>query len=244
MSFIYTRKEIAMTMKSNKVLSQRGSKNYFFPSDLLGAYPKPFSEEAGSILVVNCFDDLIVDNTILDLVENQNGTLNGNPIVSSESKFRESLKFDGSSGYINFGNNSIFNLTSQITLEVWLRLNSTSGTPGIFGKNSGVWYLRLHSSEYRFYINNGPVSTGVGVDTTNWHYIVGTYDGVNQKIYVDGAEKNSAAYSTPMNIDTENVYIGRFISSYLDGWVAGARLSNRAKTANEIHDYYYGLWGL
>jgi len=249
MGYIWTRHQIALMMKSNRILSQRGSKGYYSASDLLGSYPKKLYPEAGTILCVSCEDDLIIDNKILDLSNNeQDGVITG-AILSSESKFRESLLFNGSSDYIDFSNPSIFDLTSQITLEVWIRLNSTSGTQTFIGKGTDTWVLRLNSlGDWEIYMNGGDVKTKspTGVNTTAWHYIVATFDGTDVKLYCDGEEIANQNAPDTIDTNTTNVRIGATAtpSEYLNGYCAGARISNRAKIANEIHDYYWGLMGL
>jgi len=247
MGRIIERSTLAKIAKSQKPLSMLGSKGYFDPANILGSYPRPFYVEAGSIIVVNCFDDNIVDSILLDFTENQNGTITG-AILSSESKFRESLLFNGSSDYIDFSNPAIFDLTSQITLEVWIRLNSTSGTQIFIGKGGTAWDLLLSGGNYRIFMNNGDVTcqSSTGVNTTDWHYIAATYDGSNVRLYCDGVEIASAAVVDSIDTNANNVRIGATVApaNYLNGYCAGARISNRAKTANEIHDYYNGLMGL
>jgi len=244
MGRIIERSTLAKIAKSQKPLSMLGSKGYFDPANILGSYPRPFYAEAGSIIVVNCFDDNIIDSILLDLAGNQNGTITGT-ILSSESKFRESLLFNGSSDYIDFSNPAIFDLTSQITLEVWIKFISTGSARSLMAKGT-AWKLQVSAGDgFEFVINNYTLSSGVALNTIEWFYIVGTYDGSTMRIYINGEEKNNTAKTGAINTNADNVYIGRDSGgNYADVYTAGGRISNRAKTANEIHDYYQGLMGL
>ena len=110
--------------------------------------------------------------------------------------------FDGTDDYINFGNDSRFNLTRQVTMELWFKLDALpSSWTNIFGKMNAardtptrVYTVFINSSGYIHFTN---YSGGVQyvLDTTsfisagNWYHWVGTInrDTAEMKTYVNGA---------------------------------------------------------
>ena len=70
-----------------------------------------------------------------------------------------------------------------------------------------------------------------------WIYVVGTYDGTTQKLYVDGSLSNSQSTSQTISTTT-NARIGT--SSYIDlypfnGNLANVAIWNRALSSDEIN---------
>jgi hypothetical protein len=69
----------------------------------------------------------------------------------------------------------------------------------------------------------------------NWHYLMGTYDGANLKLYVDGVlESNVAVAATPLT-GNNPLYIGSLNGSFkFNGSLDELNIWNRALSATEI----------
>ena len=80
----------------------------------------------------------------------------------------------------------------------------------------------------------GPVT---GTLTNNkWVHLVGTYDGANIRLYVNGSESSNTASSVTLFSTDINLDIGQFNDSsraYTDQ-IAQPRIYNRALTAEEV----------
>ena len=116
--------------------------------------------------------------------------------------------FDGIDDYLDAGNPSALNLTDEITVSAWVRLESTSAEGKIIAKwsDDGDDFQYLLSTDggdmclFAIYngdtrIAQGTTSLAVGV----WHHLVGTYDGSNVKVYCDGVEEDSTATTGDMS---------------------------------------------
>lgn len=75
-----------------------------------------------------------------------------------------------------------------------------------------------------------------GVFDSAWHHLLGTYDGANVRLYVDGTEVGTGTAETrAISYNTNALYVGCFDGSILftDGSVAEMAIYNIAPTADE-----------
>ena len=94
MGKILTRHQLARIQRAERPISRMGSKEYFVPADVLGSYPRPFYNEAGTLLCMNLFQENVEGSTMRDLsLQGNDGSLNGSE-SSSESPWRESMLFN------------------------------------------------------------------------------------------------------------------------------------------------------
>jgi hypothetical protein len=179
-----------------------------------------------------------------------NGTLTNGPTYSSADG--GSIVFDGSNDYINFNSNP--SLTNQITVEVWVKLSSTSpnGTAWILGRES-AYRMLYFSDSFQWVcatVNNGWYTTGTAIGAgsltpyTQTYQVVGTYNGSNNRIYVNGELKNTGA-NISGNIGNGQNYV-LFYSNvggvdYGKGNLYSHRIYNRALTATEISQNFNAL---
>lgn len=164
------------------------------------------------------------------------------------------LDFDGSDNYVEVTHSTSINPIDSITVEAWINVDSLGGYRGIVGK----WHSDLAKRSYlltvdgvnvEFFICNGdnylyaskPLTAGV------WHYVVGTYDGANILVYVDGVAGTPTPTSIFINFGTDvNVRIGSFFSESLvhlfDGVIDEVRIYNRALNQTEIREHYQSIY--
>jgi len=176
-----------------------------------------------------------------------NGTLSATSIGYDNTN-GGSLTFDGSDDYISFVSNP--SLTNQITVEVWVQLSSTSpsGVAWILGREGS--YRMLYASNRFTWVcattNNGWYSTGTNINATSvtpytqTYQVVGTYDGSNNRIYVNGELKNTGA-NISGNILTDgnyNLMRSEAAMEYGKGNLYSHKLYNRGLTAAEIQQNY------
>jgi Concanavalin A-like lectin/glucanases superfamily len=142
--------------------------------------------------------------TATDLSGNgNNGTYNGtdpefNTVPGPSSSIPNALYFDGFTSYVDLStgsNPALLNFGGPITMEAWVQPASPtvgSGPPadilakGYDGTNEmtlraqgGIYYGGTYNN------NTGGGSASGGQQTTNWTYLVSTYDGTNWNIYVN-----------------------------------------------------------
>ena len=193
--------------------------------------------------------------TAIDLNQNRTPialTANGNVQVdTAQSKFGgSSILFDGTGDFLS-QDTSVLSLTSDFTLEFWVRFNvlPTSGSyMMIWGTSSANQYFGLWNSagSYRIAIAvEGSDGTYLSdwattAATATWYHYAMTKSGSTIAVYRDGTALTSPSTTGTMTankgITSSTSYIGRWqnATSYqLNGWVDELRLSNTARyTAN------------
>ena len=180
-----------------------------------------------------------------------------NNLQYSSDSVKSSFVFDGTDDYIDFGNDSRFDLRRQVTMELWFKLDALpSSWTNIFGKMNAAgdtstrcYTVFINSSGYIHFTN---YSSGVQyvLDTTNfistgnWYHWVGTInrDTAEMKTYVNGTANNarSGIPTADMQVNTESLRIGYEGSTYsrLNGKVPVARLYNRVLSADEVEQNF------
>lgn len=261
MGRILTRHQLAKIQRADRPISRMGSKEFFVPADVLGSYPRPFYNEAGTLLCMNLFQENVEGTTMKDLSPyGRDGTITNSPVASSESLWRESMRFDKTAHkcIILPASNTVVQGTS-ITMEGWaMTAVADVGNARILtfhwssGYGSGATLsIDQATQKWQTYVNDGNGGTG-SIDAAaahtpmQWTYVVMTNDGTTHKLYVNGVYEGQQ--SLGFQLGTQLGYIGAFGDGstlyVMDGWIAGVRVTNRAKTAGEIEDYYYGVNGL
>jgi PKD repeat protein len=157
------------------------------------------------------------------------------------------LQFDGINDYVQAINESAFDLTTALTLELWIKPESLSGTQGLlskhFGNNAHPYQVRLNGDEiiFGFYSNTigwQPVETyNANLPLNQWSHIACTYDMAQAKIYVNGIQKASANKSFEIPTNDQAFEIGRskdVAFEYFDGTIDEVRVWDIARSSGEI----------
>ena len=111
---------------------------------------------------------------------------------------------DGVDKRTNIGNDSSLDITNAISLGGLIKPNSVTGhsVKSAINKVNG-YYLGIGfptTNEYGFAVHvsggfRSATASGIGLDTSNYHAIIGTYDGTNIKIFVDKILRGIAIFS-------------------------------------------------
>ncbi|WP_455391921.1 LamG domain-containing protein [[Eubacterium] cellulosolvens] len=190
-----------------------------------------------------------------ETTNNNDGTING--ASWTMGRFDRGLSFDGVNDYVDCGNKGSWNFgTSDFTIETWVKTSDTGDNPIVGRRQSNnMMDLRVEG------VNNGKIlfTAGMGgtyhnsrgktsVNDGNWHYIVGVREyNKNLVIYVDGVDDT---YTTSKDDDVINInrelLIGArqgsitSIDAVFKGTIDEIRISNIARTPQEIKDHYLG----
>lgn len=140
---------------------------------------------------------------------------------------------------LSFGN-------SNATLSIWVYGDTMTPLQGwkgclIYGTLSSKKCIRIGLDDANFNIWGGYENADFGNETTaigNWHHACLVKNGNNSSLYIDGVFQKSATY-TGINITSNGlIIIGSMNTSNannrLKGWLAAARIYNRAITGAEI----------
>ena len=119
-----------------------------------------------------------------------------------------------SGGWIGYGNNA----TNRCNC---FRLN---------GSFYGVW-------NYWFY-NDMPASIPSGSFADGWHSVVGTWDGTERALYIDGQKRGIVLPTTMINVGTDDFVIGKTTADQnFTGWIDDVAIANRALTPEEVASF-------
>ena len=178
------------------------------------------------------------------------GSGNGNPgtLVNgptwSTGRWSGGLSFDGVNDYVDVGNGASLNPTSAISLAAWVNPSTIGPTQMILAKRNGPnnqYFLRIGATgKVRFNLTAGGALSGPPDSTTTlapntWYHVVGTYDGGQTRLYLNGVQESSAAKTGLMADNGVNVQIGRYINDqYFGGSIDDARVYDRALSAAEV----------
>ena len=160
---------------------------------------------------------------------------------------RNSLNFDRTGGnpsadYVSIPHSTSLNLTTAITLEAWVKTTDIV-EQYITTKTGASWYLAVNVSTGKasFYLdgitNLSWLYSTSNVNDGNWHHIVGTYDGTNKKIYIDGVLENTSANTGNFATNSDAVEIGRRSTGFqlFNGSIDEVRIWNVARTCDQIN---------
>jgi|GEM_PF-3663435 len=180
---------------------------------------------------------------------------NGTPSDPGDSfvsaKFGKGMQFDGVDDYVDCGNDTSLDITDEITIEAWVKfdfVNSTINTPIVVNRAGYEVFLFLQGGEGTFQFTiwgnpsgqyNAPTTITPTIDT--WYHVVGTFDGTNLKIYINGREEGNGDIVNPWKGVDTGFTIGYTPQQgiYLNGTIDEVRIYNRALSAEEIAEHYY-----
>jgi len=156
------------------------------------------------------------------------------------------VDFDGSDDYIDCGDGTSLDTTSQLTLSSWVNFNST-GTNVILARddNTNSNYILYGWSDGKIYAQIRISGVGKTVDggsysSNVWYHVVATFDGSSLKIYVDGDLKDTLSASGSIDNDDVSLEIGRKGNNafHFDGSMSSVAVYSTAKSAEEIYAIY------
>ena len=200
--------------------------------------------------------------TAYDSIGSDNGTLGANsseatddPVWIFSGRVGGALEFDGSNDYVDYGG---VDVSAAFTLEAWVLNKGDNYNNVIVGNYSGNGYshrrytLEFYGSNIAVGLANGSTnanksSTDFTSTTLNkWHHVVGTYDGTDIELFLDGVSKGA---STPGFSPSAGSYykIGSSKDSYyFNGLIDDVKIYDYARDEEQIkRDYvesYKSKW--
>ncbi len=163
------------------------------------------------------------------------------------------LEFDGSDDYVSVGNRDELMPVQAITVSAFINPKELSSFKWIVGTQSTAsaddgYMLFLHNNRLRFSINRYNLQSAtvdLSSDQINeWHHVVGVYDKINTKIYLNGVIGNNGTLTNDINyLAGSSLSLGRIgaISHYYwNGSIGDVLIYNRALSQEEITKIYNG----
>ncbi|HRZ78943.1 MAG TPA: LamG domain-containing protein [bacterium] len=163
-----------------------------------------------------------------------------------------SVKFDGTSGYVEVLHNAVLNLSGSWTIEAWFMQYITDGQTPVIRKGntttSPAYYLYGHeyqiffpSNAYGGYYydssNSESATAATELDINKWYHVAVVKTASNLKIFVNGVLESTETTSyNPLN-NSENLFFGSRRSStpsYMQGLVDEIRISSTARYSSNF----------
>lgn len=194
-----------------------------------------------------------------DTNESINRSLNGTPnsgVSFTADSGRGQVATFNNNGMITISSGNTANLglpTKAISVSCWVKLNTADywgGFVGIFQDNGNYekgWILGTFNGNFSFGLSNGTsmnyLTAATAVNMGEWYHVVGTFNGDNQKIYINGELKGTAV----MKGEIEYPPTGWFqIGAYKDdneafghdGKISDVIVWERAINRNDVMNLY------
>lgn len=181
-------------------------------------------ETAGSSKgqMVACWDfERFDEKTVKDSSGNGlDGRLVGDAhVIEDPNRGGQVLHLDGDEDWVDCGKDSRFDITSEITVSAWIKVNSfNKAYQTVISKGRTAWTLqRYMSSENLSFAcrgvsvsrsNVGGVHGAINVNDGKWHHVVGVYDGVWSCLYFDGVLNRAEEAAGEIGTNDYAVLIG------------------------------------
>ncbi len=185
---------------------------------------------------------------------NNHGTIVGATYVDGVSGTGgTALDFNGSGDYVDLDKVSIVGALEG-TVSAWIKsYEEWENHDTIFASQTGAAWanMRVNLSgdgidRIKLAIADGESSTFANAKTkaleiNKWYHIIGTYDGISLKIYVDGSIENThPSEIVPGTFSPNFTGIGYmdYQNRYWRGYIDDVRIYSRALTASEVQTLY------
>lgn len=172
----------------------------------------------------------------------------GVPVFQAEGKIGYSIDLDGLGKHIEVGRpQKLIDIDTNLTVQFWFYSRNNSNQHLMFDNCEAFatigYCMVIWTDTVSFYLGNGvPRVLSYPIINNTWYHVAGTYDGVAQKLYVNGVLTNSSPVTAPLlKTLTENITVGEnslLSSSYYDGLFDELAIYNRTLSGTEILNHY------
>jgi hypothetical protein len=213
--------------------------------------PPPPAPPAGAGLVLSLSFDEASGNAIDGSGNANTGTIRG--AVRAAGVRGNALSFDGIDDWVTVADAASLDLSTGMTLEAWVKPATLDGWETVLLKQQGVGAF-----SYALYAHDGgtlpegaPVPSGnvrvaaapqtvrgpAQLPTGVWTHVATTFNGVTQRLFVNGVEVSSRPQSGAISVGSGVLRIGGnsvWTGEFFKGLIDEVRVYNRALSAEEI----------
>ncbi|HUM93809.1 MAG TPA: PKD domain-containing protein [Candidatus Competibacter sp.] len=181
--------------------------------------------------------------TIVDLSGRGNAGAIAGAARTTSGKYGRALAFDGVDDLVTVADSATLDLTTGMTLEAWVYPTVNTGWRTVILKESAPSYYLYSNTTFAnapamgTKVGDYPLLYGNGSLATNsWSHLATTYDGVNQRLYVNGSLVAQRSIKGGIETSSKPLRIGGNSAwgEYFKGSIDDIRIYNRALSISEI----------
>ncbi|MBC8185657.1 T9SS type A sorting domain-containing protein, partial [candidate division KSB1 bacterium] len=183
--------------------------------------------------------------------KNNNGTVYGAKLTTDRfGNLNSAYSFDGIDDEIDIPHSNNLNITGDLTICVWIKINQKDGDRAVIDKHEMQMYkINLGGGHPSFQMGTGPgASYPTSLNVSKWYFLVGRFNSQTDEraLFLNGNLVASTTEPTTVYSNNLSVKIGRRcqnVSQYFNGIIDDIRIYNYALTESEISDLYHeGGW--
>jgi hypothetical protein len=175
------------------------------------------------------------------------GTTLGAPSLLPSEPSNKAASFDGVKGAVKVASSSSLNLGSPFSLEAWIKpgkLPAAGSFASVLSKAESYslqfngprleFTVIQSGTRHRLQAPSGAVVAG------SVYYMVGTYDGTTQRLYLNGTQVASASLSGGASVTANPLYLGSWAGGeeFMTGTIDEAAVYGKALSATQITKHY------
>ena len=188
-------------------------------------------------------------DVVHDIAGNNDCTIKKDPKWGN-GKSGSGLMLNGSTNYLDCGNDASFNITKTLTIAVWVNIKAFGNWDGIVtkGVESGPYAMQMWGDgSLRFspnwgnpkgFVGKGSFNTTGKMTAGEWTHAAVTYDGKKANFYINGKlDKLEVKESFTFGINDDPLILGCDFpggDEYFDGVMDEVFIFNQALTSAEI----------
>jgi hypothetical protein len=175
-----------------------------------------------------------------------NGVTLGAPGLTSDAATTGGL-FDGVNDSVSVPSATGLSPTGAVTVEAWVRPTAkpAAGTFASVATKAESYSLQFNGPQLEFTTIRGTTRRRVQAPASaivvgQTYHVVGTYDGAIQRLYVNGVQVASSAFSGAVNANTKSLVLGSWdtVSEFMSGEIDDVAVYAPALTAAQVADHY------
>jgi hypothetical protein len=190
------------------------------------------------------------DNDTLDYSGYVN-TGTGYNITYSTGHYSKSILLNGSTNYVNLGTPTILKLNNSWSISAWVNpynLGSKMAivTKGTSGYSADNFYMYINTAKHlevgiQNYSGEGSASGTSTLSVNNWYHLVGTFNGSQISIYVNGINEANTTRNGPVSYTyNPDLHIGGYTAAgeNFNGTIDSISIWNRTLSYSEVNNLY------
>ena len=185
--------------------------------------------------------------TVADASGNANHGTISNAVRISTGRYGKALEFNGTNAWVTVNESASLDLSTGMTLEAWVypTVEMNNWATVIMKEQTGqqvyTLYANTDSNQPALdpWINGSEnlLSGGTILSPNQWWHLVGTYDGHNEILYINGEQVAIRTQANDILTSSGALRIGgdSIWGEYFQGYIDEVRIYNRALSIEEVN---------